>query len=63
MLPEHVGFIIIEHDLDVALQVVSAVTVMHNGRVIKHGTPDAIRDDPEVQAIYLGTRHGGTRHG
>ena len=63
MLPEYVGFIIIEHDLDVALQVVGAVTVMHNGRVIKHGTPDVIRDDPEVQAIYLGTRHGATRHG
>ena len=31
-LPAHIGFIIIEHDLDVALRVVERVTVMHNGR-------------------------------
>src|SRR5258706_603598 len=28
-LPAHIGFIIIEHDLDVALRVVEKVTVMH----------------------------------
>ena len=53
-LPSHMGFIIIEHDLDIALRVVSQVTVMHNGRVLKHGTPANIEDDPEVQAIYMG---------
>ena len=31
---------------------------MHNGRVLKHGTPDEIENDAEVQAIYL----GGGRH-
>lgn len=58
-LPEHIGFIIIEHDLDVALRVVGSVTVMHNGRVFKEGSPDAIQDDPDVQRIYL----GGHGHG
>src|SRR5688500_12588459 len=53
-LPSHMGFIIIEHDLDVALRVVERVTVMHNGRVLKHGTPAEIEDDAEVQAIYIG---------
>jgi branched-chain amino acid transport system ATP-binding protein len=53
-LPSHMGFIIIEHDLDVALRVVEHVTVMHNGRVLKHGTPAEIEDDAEVQAIYIG---------
>ena len=56
-LPSHIGYIIIEHDLDVALRVVESVTVMHNGRVFKEGTPEAIEADPEVQAIYLGARH------
>jgi len=53
-LPPHMGYIIIEHDLDVALRVVERVTVMHNGRVLKHGTPDEIEGDAEVQAIYIG---------
>jgi branched-chain amino acid transport system ATP-binding protein len=57
-LPAHMGFVLIEHDLDVALRVVERVTVMHNGRVLKHGTPGEIENDPDVQAIYLGGRHG-----
>jgi branched-chain amino acid transport system ATP-binding protein len=53
-LPRHVTFVLIEHDLDIALRVVDQVTVMHNGRILKHGTPAQIEGDPEVQAIYLG---------
>ena len=56
-LPAHMGFILIEHDLDIALRVVDRVTVMHNGRVLKHGTPEEIENDPEVQAIYIGGKH------
>jgi len=56
-LPSHIGYIIIEHDLDVALRVVEHVTVMHNGAVFKEGTPDYIEADPEVQQIYLGGHH------
>jgi branched-chain amino acid transport system ATP-binding protein len=52
--PEHMGFVLIEHDLDIALRVVERVTVMHNGRVLKHGTPDETANDAEVQAIYMG---------
>jgi branched-chain amino acid transport system ATP-binding protein len=55
-LPSHMGYVIIEHDLDVALRVVERVTVMHNGRVLKEGTPAEIESDPEVQAIYIGGR-------
>jgi len=57
-LPAHMSFIIIEHDLDVALRVVERVTVMHDGHVLKHGTPAEIESDPDVQAIYIG---GGRR--
>jgi len=57
-LPKHIGYIIIEHDLDVALRVADKVTVMHHGRIFKQGTPSEIESDPEVQAIYL----GGVRH-
>jgi branched-chain amino acid transport system ATP-binding protein len=57
-LPRHVGYIIIEHDLDVALRVSEYVSMMHNGRVFKEGTPQEIENDPQVQEIYLGGRHG-----
>lgn len=58
-LPEHMGFIIIEHDMDVALRVSESVTMMHNGRIFKEGKPVEIENDPEVQALYL----GGGDHG
>lgn len=57
-LAPEIGFIIIEHDMDVALRVSESVTMMHNGRVFKEGTPDEIENDAEVQALYLGHGHG-----
>jgi branched-chain amino acid transport system ATP-binding protein len=56
-LPAHIGYIIIEHDMDVALRVVESVTMMHNGRIFKEGLPSEIEDDPEVQELYLGGGH------
>jgi branched-chain amino acid transport system ATP-binding protein len=53
-LPKHIGYIIIEHDMDVALRVVESVTMMHNGRIFKEGTPEEIENDQEVQELYLG---------
>lgn len=57
-LPEHIGYIIIEHDMDVALQVAHSVTLMHNGRIFREGPPDEIENDPEVQELYLGSGRG-----
>ena len=56
-LPPHMGFVIIEHDLDIALRVSERVTIMHNGKVLKHGTPEEIQNDEQVQAIYMGGKH------
>lgn len=53
-LPSEIGFVIIEHDLEIALSVVERVTVMHNGRVVCHGTPAEIENNEQVQAIYMG---------
>ena len=57
-LPKHIGYIIIEHDLDVALRVSDYVSMIHNGRLFKEGTPDEIEADPQVQDLYLGGAHG-----
>jgi branched-chain amino acid transport system ATP-binding protein len=57
-LPAHIGYIVIEHDMDVALRVVESVTMMHNGRIFKEGPPHEIESDTEVQELYLGGGHG-----
>ena len=57
-LPSHIGYIIIEHDMDVALRVAESVSMMHNGRILKEGTPAEIESDPQVQELYLGGAHG-----
>ncbi len=57
-LPSHMGYIIIEHDMDVALRVAESVSMMHNGRIFKEGSPSDIENDPEVQALYLGDGDG-----
>ncbi len=46
--------LIIEHDMDIALQVARHVTVLHYGRVIADGTREEIRESPLVREIYLG---------
>ncbi len=56
-LPAHMSYVLIEHDLDIALRVVERVTVMHNGQVLKTGTPGEIENDAQVQAIYMGGKH------
>ncbi len=53
-LPPHMSYLLIEHDLEIAMRAATKVTVMHNGRVLKSGTPDEIENDAEVQAIYMG---------
>ena len=54
-LPDDTTLLLIEHDMDVALKVADSVVVMADGEKIAAGTPDEIRNDPLVHAIYLGT--------
>ena len=46
--------LIIEHDMDIALDLARHVTVLHYGRVIADGTPDEVRANALVREIYLG---------
>lgn len=45
-----------EHDMDVVFGISDWVTVLHLGRVIAEGSPEQIRTDPQVLAIYLGQK-------
>jgi branched-chain amino acid transport system ATP-binding protein len=46
--------LMIEHDMDIALEIAEHVTVLHYGRVIADGLRDAVKADPLVREIYLG---------
>ncbi len=46
--------LMIEHDMDIALEVSQHVTVLHFGRVIADGLRDEIKANPQVREIYLG---------
>ena len=49
-----IPLVMIEHDMDLALDLADRVTVLHYGEVIAEGTPAEIRANPTVQEIYLG---------
>jgi branched-chain amino acid transport system ATP-binding protein len=51
------GIIVIDHDLGFIMGLCDRITVMDMGRVVADGTPEAIRNDPVVIEIYLGTVH------
>jgi branched-chain amino acid transport system ATP-binding protein len=53
-LPTETTLLLIEHDMDVALKVADSVVVMADGVKVAAGSPDEIRNDPLVHAIYLG---------
>ncbi|GAA4126758.1 ABC transporter ATP-binding protein [Actinomadura keratinilytica] len=53
-LPESLTVLIVEHDLDVVFRLADRVTVLHLGRVLASGAPEAIRADEKVQRAYLG---------
>jgi branched-chain amino acid transport system ATP-binding protein len=53
-LDRSITLILIEHDIDVALQVGERVTMMHDGKVLVEGTPAEIQANETVHNLYLG---------
>jgi len=53
-LPSDVTLLLVEHDMDVVFGVCSQITVLNYGRIVASGTPEQVRQDPEVRAAYLG---------
>ncbi len=43
-----------EHDMDVVFAAAHRIMVMHQGRLVAQGPPQAVRDNPRVQEVYLG---------
>jgi len=49
------SILIVEHDMPLLMGVCDRVYAMELGRVIAEGTPEEIRNHPQVVASYLGT--------
>ena len=59
---ENLGVLFTEHDMDVVFRHADRILVLSRGQLIAEGSPDEVRRNPEVQAVYLGeglTYHDG----
>lgn len=53
-LPQDLSIIMIEHDMDVALQFARKISIMQHGRLVVEGTREEVVADPRTQEVYLG---------
>jgi len=48
--------VLVEHDMKFVMTLSKTITVLHEGRVLAEGPPDQIRNNEEVQRVYLGKK-------
>ena len=53
-IPREVTVVMIEHDMDVALELAERITLMHFGEVIVEGTRAEVVAHPRTREVYLG---------
>jgi len=53
-IPRDTTIVMIEHDMDVALDFAERITLLHFGEVIAEGTRAEVVKDPRTREVYLG---------
>ena len=53
-IPRDVTIVMIEHDMDTALELADRITLLHFGEVIVEGTRAEVVADPRTREVYLG---------
>ena len=54
---EGMSILLVEHDMDLVMQICDHLVVMEFGTLLTQGTPEHVQQDPQVRAAYLGTEH------
>jgi branched-chain amino acid transport system ATP-binding protein len=54
-VPGRANILIVEHDMQVVMELAHRITVFHYGRVLAEGSPADIQGNPRVQEVYLKT--------
>ena len=54
---EGLSILLVEHDMDLVMDVCDHLVVLEFGTYLTQGTPAEIQASPEVRAAYLGTEH------
>ena len=54
---EGMSILLVEHDMDLVMEVCDHLVVMEFGTLLTQGTPAEIQASPAVRAAYLGTEH------
>ena len=54
----HIAIFLIEHDMNLVMNVCEAIAVVNYGRIIAKGTPEEIKTNPAVIEAYLGRKDG-----
>ncbi|MCY4730016.1 ABC transporter ATP-binding protein [Natronomonas gomsonensis] len=52
-----VTIMLIEHDMDLVMELVDSLTVLHHGEIISEGKPSEIKTDEQVQEVYFGREY------
>lgn len=53
-LDEEITFLVVEHDMNVIMNLCNPIIVMADGRKLSEGTPEQIQSDKQVIKAYLG---------
>jgi len=54
-IAKNLTILIVEHDMEVVMELADRITVLHYGQILAEGTPEEIQENPKVLEVYLRT--------